>query len=166
MLTVSKRGQFWCTFIRDWSFLYSKHSYFCYFQCLGLHWKWTFDTWDETWATLKYRPRESHAPDQFYFDHVEAVGVYLQCLSSVWGLSKPLQQRGVQLLSILPKPTSLIHCCTSGLWHSQIFISAPWQICLTWPDMSQQCITAAKKKEMESWAASAEMVLAEMEEMW
>lgn len=143
---VSKRCQFWYTFIRNWSFLYSKHSWFCYLQCVSPHLILTFDRWDLSYPEIQTMRWSCIWPLLLWPGRTctSAPAVSLQCVRAQ---QAPPKGR-VQLLNIVPKPTLGNICASVYIWamtHSQIFISALWQICLTWPDMSQQCTTAARK---------------------
>lgn len=150
-------------FIRNWNFLYSKHSYFCHLQCVGPHWKWTFDRWDLSYPEIQTM-RESCTWALWLWPGRTCQRA-AQSPSSTWGPSQP-HQGNVQLLHTVPKPTLASICASVCIWamtHSQIVISAPWEICLTWPHVSAPL---QQEKKIESWAAPAGMVLAEIEEMW
>lgn len=125
MLTVSKRCQFWYTFIRNWSFLFSKHSWFCHLQCVGPHWKWIFDRWDLSYSEIDTMRKSCTWPLLLWPGRTcqSVPAVSLQCLRAQQAPPTrkcPITQHSPQ--ANIRQYLCFTVQCTSGLWHTPKFL--------------------------------------------
>lgn len=133
------------------------------------HWKWIFDRWDLNYPEIQIMGRWCSWPLLLWPGRTckSVPAVSLQCLRAQQApLTRkcPVTQRSPQ--ANIRQYLCFTVQCTSGLWHTPKFLFLLLDRSV-YPDLIWvSSAPLQQEKQIESWAASAGMVLAEIEEMW